>query len=211
MRPEEIRWHGAALAERVRDHVDTQERLGVMLRAHRRRRIAALALATAMVVAVVVGAFMLTRIGEPPVITVPTTPPMTPPSTVDGLAPLPVEVFMVLEGAYTVDGDTGTCEGSGPLAGIEEGSSVEVRDESTTGEATAITLPAGVEITEADPRSSFLLSRDEVAVCVFVLPDLGYDIADYDNISLFPASDPNVGSSMSLRGQRVIFGFGDSP
>jgi hypothetical protein len=56
-----------------------------------------------------------------------------------------------------------------------------------------------------------LLSGDEVAVCVFVLPDLGYERADYENISLFPASDPNVSSGMLLSGQRVIFSFGDSP
>lgn len=211
MRPEEIRRHGAALAERVRDHVDTQERLGVMLRTHRRRRVAALALATGMVVIVVVAAFMLTRFDEPPVITV---PPTTPPSTIGELAPLPVEVFMVLEGAYTVDEATGACEGSGPLAGIGEGSSVHVHDESVFGsadDAPTIALPAGSEITEADPRSSFLLSRDEVAVCVFVLPDLGYDIADYEHISLFPASDPNVSSGMRISGQRVTFSFGDSP
>lgn len=211
MRPEEIRRNGAALAERVRDQVNPQERLEVMLRVHRRRRVASLALATAVVVAVVVGAFMLTRLGEPPVITV---PPTMPSSTVGELGSLPVEVFMVLEGAYTVHETTGACEGSGPLAGIEEGSIVEVRDESvsqTPAEVPTITLPAGSEIDAADPRSSFLLSRDDSAVCVFVLPDLGYDIADYESIRLWPASDPNVASSVSPIGQRVIFRFEDSP
>ena len=211
MRPEEIRDRGTALAERVRDHVNSNERLEMMLRTHRHRRVATLALATAMVLAVVVAAFVLTRQAEPPVITV---PPTTPPSTVGELAALPVEVFMVLEGAYTVDEATEACEGSGPLTGIEEGSSVHVHDESvfeSADDAPTITLPAGIEITEADPRSSFLLSPDEVALCVFVLPDLGYDIDDYEHISLFPASDPNVSSGMSLSGQRVIFGFGDSP
>lgn len=207
MRPGEIRRNGAALAERVRDQVNPQERLEAMLQAHRRRRVASLALAAAVVVAIVVGAFMLTRLGEPPVITV---PPTTPPSTVGELGSLPVEVFMVLESAYTVDETKGTCEGSGPLGGIEEGSSVHVHDESmfeSADEAPTITLPVGIEITEADPRSSFLLSRDEVAVCAFVLPDLGYDIADYETIWLWPASDPNVASGMSRSGQRVIFRF----
>lgn len=121
---------------------------------------------------------------------------------------------MVVEGAYTLDELTGACEGSGPLAGIEEGSSVHVHDESmfeSANEAPTITLPAGVEITEADPRSSFLLLPDEVAVCVFVMPDLGYDIADYESIRLMPASDPNVASSVSPIGQRVIFRFEESP
>jgi len=211
MRPEEIRRNGAALAERVRNRVDPQERFEVMLRAYRRRRVASLALATALVVAVVMGAFMLTRLGEAPVITV---PPTTPPSTVGELRSLPVEVFMVLEGAYTLDETTGACEGSGPLAGIEEGSSVHVHDESmfeSADEAPTITLPAGSEITEAEPRSSFLLSGDEVAVCVFVLPDLGYDIADYEDISLFPATDPDVSRGTAVSGQRVIFRFEDSP
>lgn len=210
MRPEEISSHGAALTERVRRQVDTQERLEVMLRAHRRRRFATVALAAAVMGAVLVGAFMLTRLGEPPPASV---PPTTPPSTVGELGSLPVEVFMVLQGAYTVDGATGACEGSGPLAGIEEGSSVHVHDESvfeSADEAPTITLPAGTEITEADPRSSLLL-RDEVAVCVFVLPDLGYDISEYEHISLFPASDPNVSSNMRISGQRVTFSFGDSP
>ena len=204
MRPEEIRRNGAALAERVRDHVNPSERLEVMLRAHRRRRVTSLALATAVLVAVVVGAFMLTRLAEPPVVTV---PPTTTPSTVGELGSLPVEVFMVLEAAYTVEEATGTCEGSGPLGGIGEGSTVEILDDSATdgsGEVPTITLPAGIEVTAADPRSSFLL-RDDIAVCVFVLPELGFDIADYENIRLWPTSDPDVASSMSLSGQRVIF------
>lgn len=210
MRPEEIRRNGAALVERVNEQVNSAERLEVMLRTHRRRRVAGLALAAAMVVALMVAAFMLTRLGEPPVITV---PPTTPPSTVGEVAALPVEVFMILEGAYQVDEATGTCEGSGPLAGIEEGSRVHVHDESvfdSADEAPTITLPPGTEVTEADPRS-FLLSRDEVAVCVFVLPDLGYDIADYDHVSLLPASDPNVSVGIRITGQRVTFRFNDSP
>jgi hypothetical protein len=143
MRPEEIRRNGAALAERVRDRVNSQDRLEIMLQKHRRRRVTAVSLATAVVVAVVVAAFMLTRLGEPLVITV---PPTTPPPAVGGLAPLPVEVFMVLEGAYTVDEATGACEGSGPLDGIGEGSTVQVQDESvfeSADEASTITLPAG--------------------------------------------------------------------
>jgi len=121
---------------------------------------------------------------------------------------------MILEGAYTVDEATGTCEGSGPLAGIGEGSAVHVFDQSvfdSADDAPTITLPAGLEITEEDPRSSFLLSRDESAACMFVLPDLGYEISDYENITLFPESDPNVSSGMSLSGQRVVFSFSDSP
>lgn len=211
MRPEEIRSRGTALAERVRDHVDPGERLDIMLKTHRKRRIAAYALATAMVAATVAAVFLLTREAEPPVITVPPTPP---PTTVGELASLPVEAFLVLESAYTVDEATDTCAGSGPLAGIEEGSSVHVHDESvfdSADDAPTIALPAGVETTEGDSLSSLLLSRDDVAVCVFVLPDLGYDIADYEHISLFPASDPNVAVGMRINGQRVIFSFTDSP
>jgi hypothetical protein len=211
MRPEEIQSRGAALLERVRSHVDTQQRLDMMLRAHRRRRVAALTVATATVLALVVGVFMLARVEEPPVITV---PPTTVPSTVGELQSLPVEVFMVLSDAYTLAEATGACEGSGPLAGIGEGSLVHVVDESvfeSADEAPTIALPAGEEMTEEDPRSSFLLPRDDSAACVFSLPDLGYDIADYDNISLFPEADPDVSMGMSVTGQRVVFRFGDSP
>jgi hypothetical protein len=211
MRPEELRSRGVALSERVRAHVDTQQRLEIMLRVQRRRRVAALAAAAAMVLAVAVGVFMLARVEEPPVIT---APPTTVPSTVGELQSLPVEVFMVLTGAYTVDEATGACEGLGPLAGIGEGSLVHVHDESvfaSADEAPTIALPAGEEITGEDPRSSFLLSGDDPASCVFPLPDLGHHIADYENISLFPETDPNVSSRLAVTGQRVVFSFGDSP
>lgn len=210
MRPEEIQRRGASLAERVRTHVDTRERLEIMLRVQRRRRVAALAVAAAMVLAVVVGVFMLATVEEPPVITV---PPTTVPSTVGELRSLPVEVFMVLS-AYTVDEATGRCEGSGPLAGIGEGSLVHIHDQSvydSADDAPMIALPAGEEVTAEDSRSSFLLSRDDSAACVFSLPDLGYDIADYENISLFPEADPDVSTGSAVRGQRVVFTFGDSP
>jgi len=211
MRPEEIRSRGAALAERVRAHADTQERLEIVLRVHRRRRVAAVAALAAMVLAVVVGVVILARVEEPPVITV---PPTTVPSTVADLGSLPVEVFMVLTGAYTVDEATGACEGSGPLAGIGEGSLVHVVDESfstSADDAPTVTLPAGEVVTEQDPRSSFLLSGDEPTGCVFSLPDLGYDIADYENVSLSPETDPTVGGSMAVFGQRAVFSFGESP
>jgi len=211
MRPEEIRSHGVALAERMRTQVKTSDRLEMMLQTHRRRRTWALAAATAAALIIAVGILMLSRVDQRPVITV---PPTTVPSTEAAIRLLPVEVFMILEGAYTVDEATGTCEGSGPLAGIGEGSAVHVFDQlvfDSADDAPTITLPAGLEITEEDPRSSFLLSRDESAACMFVLPDLGYEISDYENITLFPESDPNVSSGMSLSGQRVVFSFSDSP
>lgn len=210
MTPEELRNRSAALAERVRHQVNSQQRLQMMLRAHRRRRRVALALATAMILAVVVGALVLTRTAEPPVVTVPPTTR----STVGELGSLPVEVFVVLEREYTVDGGTGTCEGSGPLAGIAEGSSVHVQDESANAsadDARLITLPAGAEVTGNDPRASFLVRRDGRPVCVFVLPDLGYDIAEYEHINLFLAPAPDLSMSQALAGQRVIFRFGASP
>jgi hypothetical protein len=211
MRPEEIRSRGAALSERVRTHVDTQQRLEIMLRVRRRRRVAALTVATAMVLAVLVGVLLLANVEEPPVITV---PPTTVPSTVAELQSLPVEVFMVLSDAYTVDEATGVCEGSGRLAGIGEGSLVHVHDETvfaSADDAPTIALPAGEEVTLGDSRASFLLSRDDPAACAFTLPDLGHDIADYGNISLFPESDPDVSQGNSVSGQRVVFSFGDSP
>lgn len=211
MRPEEIQRRGVALSERVRVQVDPSERLEIMLRVHRHRRFMAVAVAAAMVLAVVIGVFMLANVEEPPVITV---PPTTVPSTVTERQSLPVEVFMVLDSAYTVDDATGACEGSGPLAGIGEGSAVHVFDESayeSADDAPTITLPAGEEVAEGDPMSSFLLSRGDSAACVFALPDVGNAVTDYENISLFPESDPNVSSSMNVRGQRIVYTFGDSP
>jgi predicted nucleic acid-binding Zn ribbon protein len=211
MRPEEIRSRGAALSERVRTQVDTQQRLEIMLRVRRRRRVATLTVATAGVLAVLVGVFLLARLEEPPVITV---PPTTVPSTVGELRSLPVEVFMVLSDAYTVDEATGVCEGSGPLAGIEAGSLVHVHDETvfaSADDAPTIALAAGEEVTGEDPRASLVLSRDDPAACVFTLPDLGHDIADYENISLFPETDPDVSQGSFVSGQRVVFRFGDSP
>jgi hypothetical protein len=154
---------------------------------------------------------MLVRVEQPPVITV---PPFTVPSTLGQLRSLPVEVYVILPADCTVDEVTGACEGSGPLAGIGEGSVVRVHDESVSGtgeERPAITLPAGAEVSREDPRSSFLLSRDVPTACVFMLADLGYDIADYDGISLPPETGPNTSGATAVSGQRVIFTFDDSP
>jgi len=207
MKPEEIRSRGAALAERVRTQVDTSQRLELVLRIHRRARIVAVAAAAAAVLVVVAGVLLLVRADEPPVITAPST---TIPSTLPGAQSLPVEVFMVLIGDYTVDEDTGACEGSGPLAGIGAGSMVHIVDESASPPpetAPTTNLPAGVEVTQEDARASFLLGSGDPAACVFTLPDLGYDISEYENIRLLPETDPDTASGMSLSGQRVIFKF----
>lgn len=209
MRPEDMRRHGTALAERVRGGVNTSERLDVMLRQHRRQRMVAFAAAAAAVIALVVGAVLLFSTEEPPVVTEP--PPTTLPS---GLQSLPVEVFMVLVGDYTVDTADGSCEGSGPLAGMGAGSLVHIWDESaypSPDEAPTIALPEGLEVASNEPGASYLLSAGENTGCVFVLSGLEHDISEYEHISLFPESDPNVAISSKIIGQRVVVTFGAEP
>lgn len=204
MRPEDMRRHGSVLAERVRREVNASERLDVMLRQHRRQRVVAFAAAAVAVIALVVGAVVLTS-NEAPVITEPsTTVPSDPQS-------LPVEVLMVLVGDYTIDPADGSCEGSGPLAGIGAGSLVHVWDESAYSspeEAPTIPLPQGGEVASDDPDASFLLSSGGNTGCVFALPDLEHDISEYEHITLFPESDPDVAISSRIIGQRVVVTFG---
>lgn len=135
-------------------------------------------------------------------------PPTTVPS---GLRALPVEVFMVLVGDYTVDTADGSCEGSGSLAGIRSGSLVHIWDESAypgPEEAPAIALPEGMEVASDEEGASYLLSAGENTGCVFALPGLEHDISEYAHISLFPESDPNVAISSRIIGQRVVVTFG---
>ena len=208
MRPEDMRRRGTALADRVRREVDTSARLGIMLRQHRRQRVTAIAVAAAVAVALFVGALLTFTTEEDPVVT---EPPTTAPSS---LRSLPVQVFMVLVGEYTVDPGSGSCEGSGPLAGIGSGSLVHVWDESEypgPDEAPAVALPPGVEVASDEERAAYLLSSGENTGCVFEMPDLGFDIDDYGHISLFPESDPNVAISSRRFGQRVVFTFGAEP
>lgn len=207
MRPEDMRRQGTALAERVRREVNTSERFNVMLRQHRRQRVVAFAAAAVAVIALVVGAVVLTT-NEAPVVTEPST---TVPS---GLQSLPVEVFVVLVGDYTVDPADGSCEGSGPLAGIEAGSLVHIWDESAypgPADAPAITLPEGMQVASNDEGASYLLSGDQDTGCVFALPGLEHDISEYAHVSLFPESDPNVAISSRIIGQRVVVTFGVEP
>ncbi len=208
MRPEEVRSRGTALMERVRTQVDTSERLEIMLRAHRRSRLVTAIATAAAVLAVVAGILLLARVDEAPVVTLP-----APSTTVPDLESLPVEVFVVLRNDYTVDEATGVCEGSGPLAGIGEGSLVHILDESElvdgVEELPSITLPAGAEVGEEDAGSSFLLGPNDTAVCVFALPDLGYDVSEYENVILSPEPPPEGSLSHRVSGQRVVYTFGD--
>ena len=209
MTPEDLRRQGAALAERVQREVDTSRRLDIMLRQHQRQRIATFATAAAAVIAIVAGAILLFSAQEQPVITQPT------PTTVQpGAQALPVEVFMVLVGDYSVDPDGGSCQGTGPLAGIGAGSQVHVWDETTypsPEDAPTVALPDGAEIASDDPRASFLLSSGADSGCVFELGDLGYGISEFGSISLFPATDPDVAISSRNIGQRVVVTFGVQP
>jgi hypothetical protein len=204
-----MRRHGAALAERVRREVNTSERLGVMLRQHRRQRMVAFAVAAAAVIVLAVSAVLIFSTEEAPVVSEPT------PTTVSsGLQALPVEVFMVLVGDYTVDTADGSCEGSGRLAGIGAGSLVHIWDESaypSPEKAPTIALPEGLEVAGDEEAASYLLSAGEDTGCVFALPGLEYDISDFEHVSLFPESDPNVVISSRIIGQRVVVTFGAEP
>lgn len=208
MRPEEIRSHGVGLAERVRAQVDTAERLEVMLRAHRRGRVVTLAAVTAIVALAVLGVVLLAREPNPPVVTM---PPTTVPSTSPQLEALPVEVFVVLYGSYSVDETSGRCEGIGRLGGIGEGAQIEVIDDSAPLEEDTrlVTLPAGEAVSSDDPETSFLISGERTTACVFALPDLGYDIDDYADVSLVPTADPEVASGSFVSGLRVVYTFRD--
>lgn len=208
MRTEDLSRHGASLAERVSRQVDTTERLDMMLRQHRRQRITAFAMAAAAVIAVVVGAVLVfTNEGAPVVTQPPTTAPTEPQA-------LPAQVFLVLRSDYTVDEATGSCRGSGPLEGIEESSLVSVWDESIDAspeDSPAIALPSGMEITASNQLAALLRLEGGSTACLFELPDLGHDISEYDHISLFPQSDPDVPGTMTVSGQRVVFTLGADP
>lgn len=208
MTHEEFRRFGTALDERVRSQVDTSERLDLLIHARRRGRIVAIAFAMIAVVAVFVATFLIREAtGDPPVIT---APPTTVIPEQSGLTPLPVEVFLVLSDHYAADPATGVCTGVGPLAGIDEGAQLQMRDESTPAAPVSVVLSAGQEITAQDERASFLLG-DELLGCVFVVPDPGFSIAQYENVSISSDADSGVASGMSISGQRVVLSFGEDP
>ena len=209
MKPEEMRRHGTALAERVRRHVDTEERLSLVIGQRRRKRRYEFALAAAAVVIIVlIGVFALLRpIEGAPVI----TDPDPSPTTIVGLRPLPVEIFLVLVSNYTVDAATGECSGLGALAGVEAGFRVSIVDDSETGtpafddiesrtEVASFVLSAGAEITR-DAAPAFLLPVGRDAGCVFSLGDHVFEVSEFD---LVLPGKPNVSKSETISGQRHV-------
>ncbi len=208
MNHDELRRYGVALAERVRDEVDTSLRLDLVLRRHRRTRLVAFATAAAAAVIVVIAALWLAAPEEAPVVT---EPPTTIPAPNAQLQPLPIENYLILLSDYEVDPATGRCVGTGPIAGVEEGSKVDVIDQRTTETTQVFSLPAGEEITADDERASFILPDRVTAACLFLLPDLGYSIEDYGDLFLFHESDPDIAGGATVRGQRVVFRLGEIP
>lgn len=201
MRSNEIRGHGARLAERVGEKVDTDQRLNLMMKAHKRGRVVSAATAVAVAVAILVGLIILADREPSPVVTVPPTTAPAPPD----LQPLPVELFVVLRGAITVDAD-GVCAGTGPLEGMAEGATLTIREavDGAPREVATLPLPPGEVVSSDDPEAVFIPLRGHPTACVFPLPDPGYDLADYDRLDLDPEIVPPNGYSVSLAGQRVF-------
>ncbi len=208
MNPEEMRRHGTALAERVRRSVDNEERLSLVIGQRRRRRYEFALAAAAVVIAVLIGVFALLRpIQGAPVI----TEPEPAPTTIAGLRPLPVEIFLVLVSDYTVDAATGECSGSGALAGVEAGFRVSIVDDSETApaafddtesrtEVASLVLPAGAEITQ-DAAPAFLLPAGQDAGCVFSLGDHVFEVTEFD---LVLTGYPEVSMGGTRSGQRFV-------
>jgi len=194
MKPEEMRAHGVALADRVRRQVDTKQRFQLLVKARQTGRRLVYVLVAATVMAVLIGVSFLLTISDAPVVTQP-----TPPTTLDaGLRPLPVEVWVVILDSYTVDADTGACSGSGEVSGVVEGSRVFLVDESSGVELSSVSLPAGTEVFQGE-EPLFLLPPDHDAGCVFELGDPGVT-----NFDVRFESDPNIGISSNSSGQRLV-------
>ena len=156
-------------------------------------------MAAAAIIAVLVGVFALSRaVSEPPVITEPTPP------TIEGLSPLPVEVFLVLANDYEVDAATGTCSGSGEVSEVAEGASVSIVDPSGGEEVASITLPLGVEIT-GDATPSYLVAAGAESGCLFTLGELDLPVSDFD---LLLPGDPNTSMGNTRSGQRQVIVVG---
>ena len=127
MRPDEMRRHGAALAERVRREVDTSVRLDLLLRRQRRSRVVGFAAAAVAVLVLVVGTLWLTGVEDSPVVDQPPTP--APSTTIDQRS-LPVEVYIALLDEFVVESEAlAHCTGTGIHAGIGVGSEVSVIDD----------------------------------------------------------------------------------
>lgn len=127
MRPDEMRRHGAALAERVRREVDTPLRLDLLLRRHRRGRRLGYAAAAVAVVVLVVGTLWTTAADSPPVVI---EPPTTMPSANPDPQALPVEVYLALLDEFVVESEEPAgCTGTGVHAGIGPGIRVSVVDD----------------------------------------------------------------------------------
>lgn len=182
----------------------------VEARAGGRSRHPIVAAVTAVLLAAGVGGALLLGRGSGPPAAATGEEASAPSTTISKPQSPPVEVFLVLRHDYTVDETTGACEGSGPLAGIERGSPVWVHDLSVPvrEELSTIRLPAGEEVTTRDPGGSDLVPGDDPAACVFALPDLGYDVADYE-ITLEQAEAVTMVRHES--GRRLVFTLGYPP
>lgn len=194
MKPEEMRARGVALADRVQRQVDTRQRFQLLVKARRTGRRLGYALVAATVVVVLLGVSFLLTISDAPVVTQP-----PPPTTLDaGLRPLPVEVWVVILDSYTVDADTGECNGTGEVSGVIEGSDVFFLDESSGVQLSSVSLPAGTEVFQGE-GDLFLFPSGHEAGCVFELGEL--DVTSFD---VRFESDPNIGISSNSSGQRVV-------
>jgi hypothetical protein len=218
MTPEDFMARGVALAERTHREVDVDVRMELLVGTSRRRRTTTYVLAAAAVVAAIVGISTLVAItGDAPPATEPTVPSLTaapsttsaPPTTVlesspgstrdvGGVQSLPVEVWVVLLGGYTVDAATGECSGTGELAGLLPGSAVLFVDETTGEELKSVPLPTGTEVRSGE-GPLFLLPIGIDGGCVFELGDPG--VTEFD---IRFESDPDVGMSGTESGQRVV-------
>lgn len=211
----ELNARGTALAERVRFQVDTDAHLQQILKDKPKRLVLQVATAAAVIIAVLAGVALLRAAPGPPVATAPETT-----TTTLALRPLPVDIYVVLLADYTVDEANGTCSGTGPLAGVFEGSSMrlvyndpdfapDLEQEDTRVEVAAMSLPAGTEMTrEAGPPFLFPAGSDAAAHeagCVFTLSHPGIDL---DNVDIVAGVDPSIGASTMTSGQRLITWIG---
>ena len=196
MRPGDYRDHGAALLERVRHQVNTDERLGLVTGRHRSRRVLQVALVAAAIVILVASVTLFRAADSTPVVTRPES------TTTTTLASLPVELFLAVAD-YTIDADTGTCSGAGPLVDVTAGSRIAVVDDRSGQQIDSIELPTGIVVTRATDEE-FLFPSDHDELCLFIR---GL-VVDHHDHSLMPESDLDVGSSATRSGQRVAVVLG---
>ncbi len=191
MRDLDLRARGDVLNQRVHDLTDTDRRLEIMLRAHRRRGVTRVSLGAMFLLLLVAGLLWVDRLDPDRV------EPVRPNATTQG--------YLVLADGYETTGGDG-CAGVDSFAGVAGGGFVEMIDLGAAGSdmVRQISVDDGRVVRHGD-EIDFVLSDDDSEVCAFVLGDLGMAPEAVDHITFYPVVPDQIALFSVDEVNRAVF------